>query len=511
MSRSRPSVLKYLSVVLLACPYLPIIGTDAALLQHQPPPVLPRSNLPIPPRQYSASQPPQTSLPQTLSTASTKLFEQGLADPRGCEYRQVEIVVHTIWGGAATVMSTHAWLLPQAGEGGQRFIVAWNGLVYPALSVGANANLREDVLAAIETDEAQWTKAVNTFPLAHYRFRASWPEALTVSHTSLLPLKACLLLRLGENLLAEKIWTAWTSHMDPKVNDDALHLHDPYLMLAGDWIWARFERSLCAHIRGDDQLALDDARFLNATLSSIDDAITKRSSLWPPEYRKESDIRRAYFGFLEPVPLLLADQERRLKEGRKREPLQNILGRYQEKSELVTALIQQLDQATAHQSGQPGGVDMSEDIIVHALIKQGDVSVEPLLIVLEQDNRLTRSVSFHRDFGKQRHIIYVYEAAYRALAAILKLSQNESITDWEELVKRGMEGRKTVAARLRTRWNTEKGNHVEKAGLGIPGFPSSGNMRPRNPTRAWSGLARSGLLCLVAWASRWNVVLDCSS
>ncbi len=468
MSTSRLPVLKYLSVLLLACPYLPIMGTESALLQNQPPPFPTRSILPIPPRQYSASQLPQTSLPQTFSTATTKLFEQGLADPRGCEYRQVEIVVHTIWGGAARVMITHAWLLPQAGEGSQRFIVAWNGLVYPALSVGANANLKEDVLAAIETDEARWTKPVNTFPLAHYRFRASWPEALAVSHTSLLPLKACLLLRLGENLLAEKVWMAWTSHMDPKVNDDALHLHDPYLMLAGDWVSARFERSLCAHIRGDDRLALDDARFLNLINNTIGDVIAKRSSSWPGEYGKESYIRRAYFGFLKPVPLLLADQERRLKEGRLRAPLQNVLSSHQEKSELIAALIQELDQATAHQSEQPGAVDMSEDIIVQALIKQGDASVEPMLIVLEQDNRLTRSVSFHRDFGKQRHIIYVYEAAYRALAAILKLSQNESITDWEDLVKPGMEGRKAVAARLRTRWSTGKGNHVAKGGLGIP-------------------------------------------
>ena len=470
--RTSKSVLKCLSVLLLACPCLPTKGADAPVLQNQPPPVLSRSSLPIPPRQYAAWQPPQTSLPQTSLTATTKLFEQGLADPRGCEYRQIEIVVHSIWGGAAMVMKTHAWVLPRSWENSQRFVVAWNGLVYPAFSVGASANLKEDVLAAIEADEAQWTKATNTFPLTRYRFRFAWPEGQAVSHTSLLPLKACLLLRLGENLLAEQVWSAWTSHMDPKVNDDALHLYDPYVMLAGDWLWARFERSLCSHIRGDDRMALDDIRFLNLVRNNIAEAIAERSSFWPAAYKGDSYLKRFYFAFLEPVPLLLADQERRLKESRIREPVQNILSRYQEKSELIVALIHELDGATAHQLGQPGGVDMSDDLIVRALIKQGDASVEPLLIVLEQDNRLTRSVSFHRDFGKQRHIIYVYEAAYRALAAILKLSQNESITDWEDLRKPGMEGRKAVAARLRTRWNTEKGDHA-KRGWGSLGLEVS--------------------------------------
>jgi hypothetical protein len=470
--RTSKSVLKYLSVLLLAYACLATTGADAADLQNQPPPVLTRSTFPIPPRQYGAWQAPQTSSPQTFLTATTKLFEQGLADPRGCEYRQIEIVVHSIWGGAAMVMKTHAWVLPRSGEGNQRFVVAWNGLVYPAISVGASANLKEDVLAAIEGDEAQWAKATNTFPLASYRFRLAWPEAQAVAHTSLLPLKACLLLRLGENLLAEQVWSAWTSHMDPKVNDDALLLYDPYVMLAGDWLWARFERSLCAHIRRDDRMALDDIRFLNLVRNSIAEAIAERSSFWPAAYKDNSYLKSYYFAFLEPVPLLLADQERRLKEGRRRESLQNIFSRYQEKSELIAALIHELDEATAHQQGQPGGVDMSDDLIVQALIKQGDAAVEPLLIVLEQDNRLTRSVSFHRDFGKQRHIIYVYEAAYRALAAILKLSQNESITDWEDLRRPGMEGRKAVAARLRTRWNTGKGNDA-KWNWGRPGLEIS--------------------------------------
>ena len=297
---------KIFSVLLLAWSCLPATEAAGALFQNPSPPVPTGLSFPTPPRQYDAWQLSPTSLPQTFSTATTKLFEQGLADPRGCEYRQIEIVVHSIWGGATTV-KTHGWVLPQSVKATQRFVIGWNGLIYPALSVGAAANLKEDVLAAIDADEAQWTKAANTSPLLLYRLRTAWPEGQAVSHKSLLPLKAALLLRLGENVLAKQVWTTWTSQMNPKVNDDALLLHDPYPMLAGDWIWARFERTLCAHMRGDDRLALIELRFLEQVRNSIADTMAERSSSWPAQYKGNTYLKSYYFAFLEPVPVLLAD------------------------------------------------------------------------------------------------------------------------------------------------------------------------------------------------------------
>ena len=49
-------------------------------------------SIPDPPRQKDPWTPPRTKLPRFLVTATTALFEQGVADPRGCEYREVEIV-----------------------------------------------------------------------------------------------------------------------------------------------------------------------------------------------------------------------------------------------------------------------------------------------------------------------------------------------------------------------------------------------------------------------------------
>src|SRR2546425_490373 len=101
-------------------------------------------------------------------------------------------------------------------------------------------------------------KRIPTSPF--HRFDRLW-EGDWVSHTPLFPIRACLLLRLGEEELAGKVWTAWTAGMPQHVDDD-IQLRDPYLELATDWAWALFDRAVCAHMRGDDHLALLSARAL---------------------------------------------------------------------------------------------------------------------------------------------------------------------------------------------------------------------------------------------------------
>lgn len=448
---------RHLNSLLLTVTFLIATPTSAAAFQNNRQATITGAGFPLPPRQGAPWRPPETSLPAAFLTASIELFEQGLADPRDCEYRQVEIPVSSIWGGGVMIHKTHAWVLPQQRGVSQRFVIAWNGLVYPAHSIGDKANLKEDVLAAVKADEDSRAKSANKFPGAGYRFRLALPEGVTVSHSSLLPLKACLLLRLGENLLAEQVWKTWISGMNREVNDDALHLQDPYVMFAVDWLWSRFERALCAHMRGDDRLAVNDLRFLKSVQFDVADAVGKRSANWPPGYK---EAKGEYFAFLGPVPFLLADHERRSKESRVRETVQTIAIKYDNQAELIAALIVELDEARAYQEGQPGGVDMKDDAVVQELINQGGAAIEPLLIVLEQDKRLTRSVSFHRDFSRHRHIINVYEAAYRALSLLLKISSNEAVADWEDIRK----GRpQIVAARLRAVWNKQRQDSSRKS------------------------------------------------
>jgi hypothetical protein len=418
-------------------------------------PVFTGASLPLPPRQKSVLEElPQTTLPKPFVTATSKLFEQGLADPRGCEYSEVEIVVGNVWGGGS-VVRTHAWVLPpQKGESAQRFAVAWNGLVYPLVSLGQRANLGQDVIALIRADEEARAKWAKDFPNQRfYRFRNAVSEAGSVSHASLLPVKASLLLRLGETSLAEQTWAAWTAGMDAGVNDDARHLRDPYLMLAADWIWARFDRAVCAHMRGDDYLALLDARALDSIRPDVEAEIEKRNPLYLPAFQSGSGEKTEYLAFLNPLPELLADQERRSKESRKRQSLQDILSKHKNKPELINALILELDEAAARQWGQPGGVD---DALVRELNNQGEAAVEPLLKVLEQDTRLTRSVRFHRNFFKHRHLISVGETAYRALTNILRT--DSFIAIGENVNIESVEERRKLAGRIRA--------YLEKYGKG---------------------------------------------
>ena len=380
-----------------------------------PAPVFNADTLPSPPSQTAAWKPPATLLPENFVTATTTLFAQGLADPRDCEYRQIEVVSSSVWGGSV-VCRMHGWVLPnKSANQTQRFGIGWNGLVYPLVSVGEPANLRDDVLHVIKQDEnfrARYKIEHPTFRF--FRLQPATSEANSMSHETLLPLKASLLLRLGHTDLAEKVWSAWIAGRD--VDDKRL-----YLILSWEWAWALFDRAVTAHMRGDDRLSVLSAR----SLIGIQ--------------------RTGNLTFLKPLTQLLADGERRLKD--KADPLEENF-RLKNPGVSVDTLIQHLDEVVAVQSGQPGGVDLTNSEIVKALIAHGDAAVEPLLNVIENDTRLTRSVSFARDFHFERHLIGVHEAAYAALVKILKTSDFGSGSEWETL-RSGLDERRALAARIR--------------------------------------------------------------
>ena len=97
-------------------------------------------SIPDPPRQKESWTPPRTKLPRFLVTATSALFEQGMADPRGCEYREVEVV-------EGRTFKIRAFVLPEKpGEPG-RFAVSWDGVIHPAASVGPAADLDADIRA----------------------------------------------------------------------------------------------------------------------------------------------------------------------------------------------------------------------------------------------------------------------------------------------------------------------------------------------------------------------------
>jgi hypothetical protein len=338
--------------------------------------------------------------------AATKLFDGGLGDPRGCTYREIEIVLGDVWSGGGEAKKTHGFVF-----GGDAWAVAWNGLVYRTKSVGPAADLHADMKAILDTDEKK-----DHFPTTAEEFFVGVKSATT--------LKAMLLARLGEGALAKRMWDALAMRQDTT----------PLQAAAGDWLWSLYDRGVNAHIRGDSELVIESWRKL-------------------PELAKLGK-----FDFLADVDDVLADERRRASA---RAPAMDdaaiaSLAKLSQ-SDRIAKLVAALDQVAARQWGQPGGVVLGEDRIVKALIAEGEPAVEPLIDAFENDTRRTRSVQFWRDFARHRSVLAVYEAAYVALSGILDASFFEAVSTGDHLTARGVEGRREVGKKIREHWAKWKG------------------------------------------------------
>ena len=397
-------------------------------------------SLPVPPQQAEPWAPPKSKLPEPLLTATEFLFAHGAADPRGCEYRELTVVTGAVWGGHSAV-KTHGWVLPEAAAREGRFAVCWNGLVYPVTEVGPLANLSADV----------------ELPAAKGWLGNAIPEGNAVNHRSTLPLRACLLLRLGEVELAEKSWKvpASTTRSGKAAADD------PFVILSTDWLWMSFDRALCAHMRGDHRLALVTAEPIAKHREAFEREAERRGFAKPDDLNSNERKQKPYFSFLIPLDRLLAEQKRRVQ----LEPVVRVLGAdkgaFADQEPRIAALVRDLEEVAARQWGQPGGVSLAGDPIVAALAKEGTVTIDTLLKCLEQDQRLTRSVSFHRDFFTHRNLIGVDEAAYAALCLILETQKFGPRTEHGYDHATG-DTRRAVAEEIRQYWEERRKVPIEE-------------------------------------------------
>lgn len=407
------------------------LNDPAAVPPRPDPPEFQGTSIPYPPEQNTPWAEPRIHLPVNLISATARLFDQGLADPRGLEYREIEIDLGRLWG-RRFITKTHGWILPGA-IGTQRFAVCWNGLVYPIVSIGNEADLHLDVDNAIKSDEEVRAKRASDSSMPFFRIQGALPESYSLSATNLLPIRVCLLLRLGKTDLAERVWATWTVGAEQRL------LPDPYLVLAFDWLWAMYDRAINAHMRGDDRMCRISALMSEAMEKSVSQEIPNRPLLRGQPFAQD------YLNCLKPLPLLIQDQERRAKHPRPT-PVPRDAATLRQQT--IAQLIDYLDEAFAVATSIPGGVDMSQDAVVEELIRRGKASVEPLLNTLENDTRLTRSVESSRPWHYDRQFITVYKTALQTLRRILSVG-NGSFEDWDN-VEKGLDGRRIVAARLRT-------------------------------------------------------------
>jgi hypothetical protein len=413
---------------------LAIVGMGVGAFQrgHAPRPS-PREDAapPRPPQQDEPWTPPRSGLPAPLVDAARVLFEQGLADPRGCAYRSVELAGEAEANRntfAAPTSPTHAWVIPFEVTGNRRSAVTWNGLVYPVTKLGPAADFEADVQALVSPREARADEKKGPAPPRGFSISgASTGHLDRASQRQLTPMMAVLLLRLGRADLAEAVWKAWTGGRPIPLERGQDESRVLYFRLASDWAWALLDRAATAHTRGDDPLALASLR----ELARIRPLIEARAGIAPPPRAPNPRDRAAIvavvpprppgqldLNFLAPLSQLLADQERRAREPKRITPPQTDVA---DQAARIADSIRAFDQISVG----PGPIMMGRASLavapaVQAVIKEGDAAVGPLLDCLERDDRLTRTVDRdYRHFSRYLHVQSVDEAAYAALCGIL--------------------------------------------------------------------------------------------
>lgn len=412
-------------------------------------------SLPLPPQQAASWTPPKTRLSSRLIAATRTLFSQGLADPRGCEYREIETNIGGVGEQADDegIFKSHGWVLPADPARQQRFAIRWDGLIYPVRTIGPAVDLR-----------AEFTETTKK------------PKRLLI--------RLCLLLRLGESQLAEKYFDAVAGEKD---RDE---LCDPYLLLAREWTGALFHRVAIAHMCGDDRLALLTARALVPIWEAVEIEAAELD-LPMPEHQSSDDyfsgevfwdaseVTQAsrdrssdektsgeascaddiscYLGNLKPLRFILADQERRATQRRQKKgeslhlhdvgeyenvadfwkQVEGKLGRRLDNSQRIAIVIRWFEETKANNSGE----------MARLLAPYRDEAVEPLLKCLQNDTRLTRGGdldSFEDRFRREG----VDQIAYKVLCEILE-------THFDVYVDSTLmsESRSSLAARIRAHWH----------------------------------------------------------
>jgi hypothetical protein len=401
---------------------------SSPLLSAAPAPAPPEEGVPPePPRQGERWAPPKHRLPVEWVRAADTLFQQGLADPRGCEYRVVRVTV--VKGGFfrqtsdTSPMTTHAWVLPVRPGDPRRYAVGWSGLVVPVDFVGDKADLAADVRTSV-----RYAKGADRDEIL-----AEWPVgsvAWSLWYKNLDPFAGCLLLRAGEGELASQLWEAYAA---------GSKLREPYTRLAAAWLGHWLNAAFDAHRCGEDARALFLLRRIGPLEKQLAGEAKKRPAD-PEDADPEFNARTLAQGF-ELVPDVLADQERRARE-KKREPVVCLgPGRMADPKKRIAALIARLDEVT-------NAVDRGEDdAVIRALIREGEPAVEPLLKCLEKDNRLTRQI-YRQRFSSLPGwcVFHVHEAADRALNGILE-RQGIAV---DRLYRDGSDDRRLFAEKVRS-------------------------------------------------------------
>jgi hypothetical protein len=360
---------------------------------------------PTPPNQNAPWTPPTRNLPPGMSEVAEGLFRDGFPDPRGCEYREIQVAslgYSEFYGSRGTVLleETVGWVLPRKSNG-MTFAIGWDGLIHPVYLVGKPAFL-EDHLK-------------ETF--LGWRFDISSSKRYQrTAHDALAPY---LLLRLGEVHLAKRLMPDQIPR--PYVQGHAL---DP----GENWRRGMFGRAVAEFRGGHDHSALLRFRQLLSRWRTIDAGIARRQHLVAYE---ESGARKAIEVFSHnrsDAEALLADLERRRRNGTPRLAFRR-LDDYPNPDKRIAALIDDLEQV--RESSIPlddGGPSiLKDDPVIEALVREGPAALPQLARCYVREKRLTRAPSWWFVLSSSSRMLPVTEAVEEVVTQILGKETWESI------------------------------------------------------------------------------------
>ncbi len=383
------------------------------------------SGFAVPPAQHDRWSAPAT-LPADLGAAVTTLFDQGVADPRGLPYRDVELTVASEYGGDQKV-TTHAWVFHS-----DTLAISWDGLVYPVARVGTERRVRDDVAMIVKL--AQHDKRPPT-------------EAGSVDVTKSNAIAVALLARLGDADSALAVWHAL--QLEPDDPDAGrVEAEDPYRTIARQWIYRLYDRAIAASGRDDRVIAKASLGALEVAIPAVA-AEMKRRTLPPAppsapiaqrdgSYLITLPLRRTPdLEGLDDLPRLIAEERRR---AAARPALDFTALAALPADQRLALLVDHLDEVRLFEQGWSHFTDGS---FVPELEKIGEPAIDKLLEVLESDTRLSRGGALGG--GNHEEPLGVEVAAHAAL---------ESILSHDFFADEG--GREQLAATIRTYWNAQR-------------------------------------------------------
>src|SRR6185436_7642753 len=109
-------------------------------------------------------------------------------------------------------------------------------------------------------------------------------------------------------------------------------------------------------------------RLLTAAAPQIEAEAIRRGQI--PERGGDDQAEARHITFIEQLPLLVADEERRARREARPKLDPQVVAALDPPAR-VKLLIEHLDEVAARQWGQPGGVNLAEDPIVEGLIDLG--------------------------------------------------------------------------------------------------------------------------------------------